>query len=91
MNKVVVHKSHLLPDQDTVLDVPVEAFKIIHTEEQNGVPTVWYETIKTPIMTNKVTLCYIGTGMNIPDNSTHIGSCRCGVYMWHVYQINKGK
>lgn len=90
MSYIVVHKQHLI-EAITEIKVSAGAFKLLHVDEQNGVPTIWYETVEDPIMAKVVKFTYIGTGMQVLDNSVHVGSCKCGSYVWHVYQLNGRK
>jgi hypothetical protein len=83
----VVHRRSFEHDSNALqFDTAVDIFKVIHVYTYNGLPTVWYETLKNPIHRNKVTLHFIFDNEFIPDNSTHVGSAMFGSNMFHVYQ-----
>ena len=68
-------------------DTAVDVFKVIHVGSYNGLPTVWYETLESPIHRRQVTLKSILDGEHIPNNSVHVGSVMYGSMMVHIYQV----
>lgn len=90
MCDLIVYKQQLTEDLTTI-EVSSDSFTILHVDEQDGVPTIWYETVQHPLVKKLVKFFYIGTGQNVPDNSIHVGSCKCGLFVWHVYQIVERK
>jgi hypothetical protein len=63
------------------------AFKVLTVHEQNGVPTVWYETLEKPVIPVDVKFTIVPTGGSIPDHSIYVGTAFCGSSVWHVYQF----
>lgn len=87
MSEIVVYKEQLHLDSEfTEFEVASEAFKILHVDEQHGEPTIWFETLRRPLVKQKVKFCIIGTGQYVPNNCSYVGTCKCGPYVWHVYQ-----
>lgn len=84
--KRVIHKIQL-KDVETKILVSDGAFKVVHVSEQDGCPTLWYETIYNLVIPIEVTFRIIGTGDYIPDHSEYVGTAFCGNFVWHVYQV----
>lgn len=54
---------------------------------QDGIddePSVWVEH-GFDNSDNPIDLTFFGTGHNVPDEWTHVGSCKCNAFVWHVY------
>lgn len=61
--------------------------KVVHAGlDPTGAPCVWAE-VDTEAKTKKTTFFLIGTGHEIPDKTTHLGSFIDGPFVWHVYSI----
>lgn len=82
----VVHKVQLR-DMETKITVSDGAFKALHVAEQDGVPTIWYETVYDIIVPVEVTFRVVPTGGYIPDHSEYVGTAFCGALVWHIYQV----
>jgi len=74
-------------EESLQFDTAVDVFKVIHVGSYNGLPTVWYETLESPIHRRQVILKSALDGEYIPDNSMHVGSTMYGHQMIHVYQV----
>lgn len=78
---------------DITLEVSSESFKVVHIASQNNLPTIWYETVKNPIRTQKVSFKLVRSSTDIPDKSFHVGAAHCdyenwgGEVVWHIYQL----
>lgn len=89
-NKLVVHKKHLaLGAEYTEIEAASNAFKVIYVHEQHGLPVMWFETVANSPSKTKIKFVIVGTGEEVPEKSFHVGSCKCGAFIWHVYQIDK--
>lgn len=90
-NKLVVHKKHLaLGAEYTEIEAASNAFKVIHVDEQDGRPTIWFETATNAPSKSKMKFTIVGTGHDVPEKSSHVGSCKCGAFVWHIYQMRNG-
>lgn len=90
---IVLEKKSFNTTGDIVLTVSAETFKVVHVASQNNVPTIWYETVKTPITTKQVKFKLVRSSTDLPDHSHHVGSVHVdyeewgGEVVWHVYQL----
>jgi len=82
----VIHKLTLTEMSQTI-KVSVDAFKVLTVHEQNGVPTIWYETVEKPMIPVEVRFVTVATGGDVPENSVYVGTTFCGNYVWHIYQV----
>lgn len=81
----VVHKVHI-NDEEVSIKTSAGAFKVLTVHEQNGVPTIWYETLEKPVVPVEVKFITVPTGGRVPDHYAYIGTAFCGASVWHVYQ-----
>ena len=81
----VVHKAQL-SDVETTVKVSAGAFKVLTVHEQNGLPTIWYETLEKPIVPIDVKFTLVPTGGDVPDYAAYVGTAFCGPTVWHIYQ-----
>lgn len=45
-NDRVIYKQHIPPQKEyTEIEAATNAFKVVFVDEQNGYPTVWFETV----------------------------------------------
>lgn len=76
--------------------LPVEPFvipggiRVVHvgpdpSDPDRDLPTVWVER-DLDRMDEKLGLMFVGTGHDIPEGVTHVGSGQFGRFIWHVYQ-----
>lgn len=63
--------------------------KIVHAYSHPNDPTkmcFWVEHDPALAGTGRaVTLKFFGTGHDIPDGYSHVGSAVCGPFVWHLY------
>ena len=81
----VIHKAQIVDTEFTV-KASVGAFKVLTVHEQDGIPTVWYETLEKPLIPVDVTFMVVPTGGVVPDHSLYIGTAFCKGYVLHIYQ-----
>lgn len=79
-----VWKYPLMADEHLlVLPRPAE---IVHVGAEPGrtFPTVWVE-VRPGAPRRPRHLSVRGTGHEVPEGATHLGSAVCGPFVWHVY------
>lgn len=82
----VIHKLHLSSAECTI-KISEGAFKVLTVHEQDGVPTIWYETIDKHVIPTEVRFLTVGTGEHVPENSVYVGTAFCDGFVWHIYQV----
>lgn len=82
----VIHKLPLTETSQTI-KVSVGAFKVLTVHEQNGIPTIWYETLEKPMIPMEVRFITVSTGDAVPENSIYVGTTFSEPHVWHIYQV----
>jgi len=62
---------------------------VVHVGMQDGEPFVWIQHANIGFANTKLTLRVIGTGHQIPDGTTHVGTFMDAPYVWHCYAERK--
>ena len=81
----VVHKAQIA-DVDVVVKASVGAFKVLTVHEQDGIPTVWYETLEKPVIPVDVKFTIVPTGGTVPDHYVYVGTAFVNNKASHIYQ-----
>ena len=89
MNSIVIHQRSFTEGKVLEFDTAIDVFKILHIQTFQGVPTVWYETLKNPVHRRRVKLQYVFTNENTPDHSVYAASFEYNNEMIHVYRVLK--
>jgi len=58
---------------------------LVGSDPATGYPAVWIET-RTGLRNQTREFHVIGTGHEIPENCTHVGSFIAAPFVWHVYE-----
>lgn len=59
--------------------------RLLHIGLQNNIPTLWAE-VKPDAPVKPYSFFCIGTGDDIPDNASYVGTVeQSGYFMWHYY------
>lgn len=83
-----VLKYTLSPTATVQIELPIRGAKTLHVGlDGRGVPCIWIE-----VPTGSHSFCVrafnvFGTGWEISDNNTYIGTYHQGEYIWHVYEV----
>lgn len=57
--------------------------------DPNGKPALWLETPREQHKVVQIQIYIVGTGQDVPQGTTHVGSFVQHQYVWHVYQCYK--
>ena len=70
------------------LTLPIGA-KILDIQLQHDVPCIWVLHEKPDIMNCQelYNLQWFGTGWDIPDKASHIGTVHRNGFVWHLFRI----
>jgi hypothetical protein len=66
--------------------------KVLHVGlDRQGVPSIWIEVPDKPYPPGSEirTFTIFGTGWDIGDNATYIGTFHQDPYIWHVYETTR--
>jgi hypothetical protein len=81
-----------LPPGSALVNVGPSGYRVggsdgfVYTEA----PAVWIERDRdrsADYATPALRLVAVGTGDDVPEEATHVGSAWCGPFMWHVYRL----
>ena len=79
-----VFKYPLSTNREFTIELPLGA-RLLHIGLQENMPTLWAEVDKNSSLERRTFFC-IGTGYDIPDNASYVGTIeQSGYYMWHYY------
>jgi hypothetical protein len=71
----------------TRIEVPRHA-QIIHVREQSGIPTIWmYFNTPYEALTEFRTFVWVGTGNEIENTGSYVGTCFCDPFVWHIFEV----
>jgi hypothetical protein len=59
--------------------------RFLHFAIQDGQAMAWFE-VRTDSTKTERNIKIYGTGAEIPLNSTHLGTCLDGIFVWHLYE-----
>jgi hypothetical protein len=67
---------------------PLGRVVLVAQQHNQDLPTLWIEHTDVEEVIGRQDFILVGTGHNIPDpaRSTHVGSCVCNQFVWHVYR-----
>lgn len=66
--------------------IPEHVARILHVgDDPNGVPSVWAEVEPHKTHNKPYRVTVIGTGEEVPEGLTHLGSLLNSPFVWHVY------
>jgi len=68
------------------LHIPTTAV-VQHVAGQNGVVTLWFETDTGHAIAHSRRFRVIGTGWQVPEDGTYLGTAHLSGYVWHVYEV----
>ncbi len=80
-----VYKYRLTGKYTTTLQLPKQA-QILSVQMQEGVPTLWALVDPTEELIPRY-FSIVGTGWEIEEEVTHIGTFMEGAFVWHVFEI----
>jgi len=69
----------------TELELPAGA-KVLHVEEQSGIPHIW-ALVDTEAEKEPRHFLIRGTGHNVDEDLTYVGTWQAPPYVWHLFEI----
>ena len=65
--------------------------KILHVDNQDGIPTMWAEVDTRQVMVKRI-IAVVGTGNPMSDAAAmgnHVGSVLMPPFVWHIYDCGE--
>jgi hypothetical protein len=90
--RMVIHKQALVMQERQIIMMPA-FFKIIALQEQNRVPTIWYEhNLDSTLGEHQAKIFIVGTGHIVPAEArSHLGTLQFGPMVWHFYMDRRNE
>lgn len=87
---IVIHKRALGSTVEQTIEIPGGlVYKLLTVQNQNGLPTLWYEVEPDSHMVTGTTMTIfcVGTGNPPPNDAlaSYIATTQDGAYVWHWY------